>query len=71
VLLPGDAAWTRRTLLDDAAVSGLLWDEPTWERSRRRLRRLLAENEARVFYTHEPDQFSAATENWRSGESYR
>jgi glyoxylase-like metal-dependent hydrolase (beta-lactamase superfamily II) len=71
VLLPGDAAWTRRTLLDDAAVPGLLWDEPTWQRSRRRLRRLVAEHEARVFYTHEPDQFSAATEDWRSGEPYR
>ncbi len=69
VLLPGDAAWTRRTLLDDAAVPGLLWDEEAWLASRARLRRLAVEERARIFYTHEPEQVSAGA--WQSGGRYR
>jgi len=68
VLLPGDAAWTRRALLEDDAVAGLLWDEGAWRASRDRLRDVAAREQARVFYTHEPEQFAAGA--WHSGGRY-
>jgi glyoxylase-like metal-dependent hydrolase (beta-lactamase superfamily II) len=42
----------------------LLWDKAAWRESRRRVRRLAAEHDARVIFGHDADQFPDIADGW-------
>jgi N-acyl homoserine lactone hydrolase len=67
VLVTGDAVWTADSL-DDAAVPGVLWSLPAYRRSRARLRRLAAAEQARWFFAHEPACFTG--DGWKEGVAH-
>lgn len=65
VVIAGDEAYVAANYEDGVPLGpGLLWSEPEWRRSRRRLREIERRTEAHVVLGHDLDDFEAGPTHW-------